>query len=45
MKEPAHIEWAKNNDVMLDPLSARELGREAAESDPRIEKLKEMLEQ
>ena len=45
VKEPAYIEWAKNNDVMLDPLSAHEFGREVAESYPRIEKLKEMLEQ
>jgi tripartite-type tricarboxylate transporter receptor subunit TctC len=45
VKEPAYIEWAKKNYVILDPLSAQEFSKEVAESYPRIEKLKEMLEQ
>ncbi len=45
IKERAYIEWAKKNYVIIDPLSAREFRKEVAESYPRIEKLKEMLEQ
>ena len=43
VKEPAYIEWAKKNYVIIDPLSAQEFCKEVAESYPRIEKLKEML--
>jgi len=45
VKEPAYIEWAKKNYVIIDPLSAQEFCKEVAESYPRIEKLKEMLEE
>ena len=45
VKEPAYIEWAKKNYVIIDPLSAQEFCKEVAESYPRIEKLKEMLGQ
>ena len=43
IKEPAYIEWAKKNYVIIDPLSAQEFNKEVAESYPRIEKLKDML--
>jgi tripartite-type tricarboxylate transporter receptor subunit TctC len=43
VKEPAYIEWAKKNYVIIDPLSAQELYKEVAESYPKIEKFKEML--
>jgi tripartite-type tricarboxylate transporter receptor subunit TctC len=45
VKEPAYIKWAKKNYVIIDPLSAQEFCKEVAESYPRIEKIKEMLEQ
>jgi tripartite-type tricarboxylate transporter receptor subunit TctC len=43
IKEPAYIEWAKKNHVIIDPLSAQDFCKEVADSYPRIEKLKEML--
>jgi hypothetical protein len=45
VKEPAYIDWAWKNYVIIDPLSAQEFCTEVAESYPRIEKLKEMLEE
>ncbi|RPJ11391.1 MAG: tripartite tricarboxylate transporter substrate binding protein [Deltaproteobacteria bacterium] len=45
VKEPAYIEWAKKNYVVIDPLSAQEFCEEVAASYPRIEKFKEMLEE
>ena len=44
VKEPAYIEWAKKNHVVIDPLSAQEFCKEVAEVYPRIEKFKEILE-
>jgi len=45
VKEPAYIEWAKKNHVVIDPLSAQEFCKEVAEVYPRIEKFKEILEE
>ncbi len=45
IKEPAYIDWAWTNYVIIDPLSAQEFRKEVAESYPRIEKIKEMLEE
>ena len=45
VREPAYIEWAKKNYVILDPLSAQQFSKEVTESYPRIEKLKEMLKE
>jgi len=45
VKEPAYIEWARKNHVVIDPLNAQEFSKEVAESYPRIEKLKEMLKE
>jgi tripartite-type tricarboxylate transporter receptor subunit TctC len=45
VKEPAYIDWAWKNFVIIDPLSAQEFGKEVAESYPRIEILKEMLKE
>jgi tripartite-type tricarboxylate transporter receptor subunit TctC len=45
VKEPAYLEWARKNYVIIDPLSAQEFCKEVAESYPRIEKLKEMLKE
>ena len=45
VKQPAYIEWAKKNYVIIDPLSAQEFCKEVAESYPRIEKFKEMFEE
>jgi len=45
VKEPAYIDWAWKNYVIIDPLSAQEFRKEVAESYPRIEKVKEMLEE
>jgi len=45
VKEPAYIEWAKKNYVIIDPLSAQEFRKEVAEAYPRIEQFKEMLEE
>jgi tripartite-type tricarboxylate transporter receptor subunit TctC len=45
VKEPAYIEWAKKNYVIIDPLSAQEFSKEVEESYPRIEKYKGMLEE
>jgi tripartite-type tricarboxylate transporter receptor subunit TctC len=44
VKEPGFIEWARKNHVILDPLGAQAFGEEVAESYPKIEKLKELLE-
>jgi tripartite-type tricarboxylate transporter receptor subunit TctC len=45
VQEPAYIDWAWKNFVIIDPLSAQEFCEEVAESYPRIEKLKEMLKE
>jgi len=45
VKEPAYIEWARKNNVVIDPLSAQEFCTEVAECYPRIEKFKEMLKE
>jgi tripartite-type tricarboxylate transporter receptor subunit TctC len=45
VREPAYIEWAKKNYVIIDPLSAQQFCEEVAESYPRIEKIKEMLKE
>jgi len=45
VKEPAYIEWAKKNYVIIDPLSSQELHKEVAKSSSRIEKLKDMLKE
>lgn len=45
VKERAYIEWARNNYVIIDPLSAQAFCKEVAECYPRIEKVKGMLEQ
>jgi tripartite-type tricarboxylate transporter receptor subunit TctC len=45
VKEPAYIDWAWKNYVIIDPLSAQEFCTEVAESYPRIEKIKEMLKE
>jgi len=45
VKQPAYIEWARQNNVVIDPLSAQELYKEVAKAYPRIEKFKEMFEE
>lgn len=45
VKQPAYIEWARKNHVVIDPLSAQELYKEVAKAYPRIEKFKEMFEE
>jgi tripartite-type tricarboxylate transporter receptor subunit TctC len=45
VKEPAYIDWAWKNFVIIDPLSAQEFRKEVAECYPRIEKLREMLQE
>ena len=45
VKEHAYIDWAKNNNIIIDPLSAQEFCQEVEESYPRIEKFKEMLKE
>jgi len=45
VKEPSYIDWAWKNYVIIDPLSAQEFRKEVAEAYPRIEKVKEMLEE
>jgi tripartite-type tricarboxylate transporter receptor subunit TctC len=45
VKEPAYIDWAWKNFVIIDPLSAQEFRKEVAETYPRIERLKEMLKE
>jgi tripartite-type tricarboxylate transporter receptor subunit TctC len=45
VKEPAYIEWAKKNYVIIDPLSAQEFRKEVTEAYPRIEQFKEMLQE
>jgi len=45
VQEPAYIDWAWKNFVIIDPLSAEEFRKEVAESYPRIEKLKEKLKE
>jgi tripartite-type tricarboxylate transporter receptor subunit TctC len=45
VKEPAYIEWANKNHVIIDPLSAQEFCKVVAETYPRIEKFREMLEE
>ena len=45
VKEPAYIEWARKNYVMIDPLSAQEFCKEVAEVYPRVERFKTMLEE
>jgi len=43
VKEPAYIEWARKNHVVIEPLSAEEFCKEVAEAYPKIEKLKDVL--
>ena len=43
VKEPAYIDWAWKNFVIIDPLSAQEFRKEVAESYPKIEKFKDVL--
>jgi tripartite-type tricarboxylate transporter receptor subunit TctC len=43
VKEPGYVEWARENHVVIDPLSAKEFYKEVAEAYPRIEKVKKML--
>jgi tripartite-type tricarboxylate transporter receptor subunit TctC len=43
VKEPPYVQWAKENHVVIDPLSAQEFYKEVAEAYPRIEKVKKML--
>jgi tripartite-type tricarboxylate transporter receptor subunit TctC len=43
VKESAYIKWAKNNNVIIDPLNARELSKVVAEAYPNVEKFREML--
>jgi tripartite-type tricarboxylate transporter receptor subunit TctC len=45
VKEPAYIEWARKNYVIIDPLNAQAFFKEVAESYPTIENLKEMLKE
>jgi tripartite-type tricarboxylate transporter receptor subunit TctC len=45
VKEPAYIDWAWKNFVIVDPLSAQEFHKEVKESYPRIEKVREMLKE
>jgi hypothetical protein len=45
VREPTYIDWAWKNFVIIDPLSAQEFLKEVAESYPRIEQFKEMLEE
>jgi len=45
VKEPAYIDWAWKNYVIIDPLSAQEFRKEVIESYPRIEKLKDLLKE
>jgi len=45
VKQPAYIEWARKNNVVVDPLSAQELYKEVAKAYPRIEKFKEIFEE
>ena len=45
VKEPAYIEWAKKNYVIIDPLNAEAFGKEVVESYPVIEKLKDRLKE
>jgi tripartite-type tricarboxylate transporter receptor subunit TctC len=45
VKEPAYIEWAVKNHVIIDPLNAQEFAKVVAETYPKVEKLKGMLEQ
>lgn len=43
IKEPAYIEWAKKNYVIIDPLDSQALSKEVNEAYPKIEKIKERL--
>jgi len=45
VSEPAYVDWAWKNFVIIDPLSAEEFRKEVLESYPKIEKLKEMLKE
>jgi tripartite-type tricarboxylate transporter receptor subunit TctC len=45
VQEPAYIDWAWKNFVIIDPLSAQEFRKEVAESYPRIGKIREMLKE
>jgi tripartite-type tricarboxylate transporter receptor subunit TctC len=45
VQEPAYIDWAWKNFVIIDPLSAQEFRKEVADSYPRIEKIKVMLKE
>ena len=45
VQEPAYIDWAWKNFVIIDPLGAEEFRKEVADSYPRIEKHKEMLKE
>jgi tripartite-type tricarboxylate transporter receptor subunit TctC len=45
VKEPAYIDWAWKNFVIIDPLNAQEFRKEVTETYPRIGKLKEALKE
>lgn len=43
IKEPAYVEWAKKNYVIIDPLDSQALSKEVNEAYPKIERIKERL--
>lgn len=45
IKEPAYIEWAKKNYVIIDPIDAQTLSKEIEETYPQIEKVKDRLKE
>jgi tripartite-type tricarboxylate transporter receptor subunit TctC len=45
IKEPAYVEWARNQYVMIDPLDAQELSAEITASYPELETLTQRLGQ
>ncbi len=45
IREPAYMEWARKNYVIIDPLGAQALAQEINEAYPKIEKIKERLKE
>ncbi len=45
IKEPAYIDWARKNYVIIDPLDSQALYKEINEAYPKIERIKERLKE
>ncbi len=45
VRERAYVEWARKNNVVIEPLNAQELSKEVAEAYPKIEKFRDIFQE